>query len=484
MTPGKLFLGTIAIASASALRLAAQVLVMPIVARLIGPNNYGLAVLAGTVLALVIRFGDIGFAATIVRARSSSRDLDSTVFWIAIAITSALAALLAMAAYPLGRLLGHPEVSPLLLCISPLPIVIGVAMVPAALLQRDGKFKAAAACEIISAFVGIAVVIYGSLNGWGAWALIAQQFGFWASKLAIIEFLTRFLPAPVLRLSLIASSLRFNARLWSANIIGFFAGNLDNLVIATFLNSASLGYYALAYQIISIPNSILGASHYSLFPAFAETRRLGRPAEATYASAIRLILLITAPAIVGLVVVAAPLVTLMLGESWKPTAMLIRLLAPAGLLMPIFVLNSALFLGFDRADLELRVQVLKSGLVLAAIIGGLALGVEGVAGGVSIGFGVAFAVCMHWAMRTGGISFSALAEAVQAPLAASATLALGISAVRVTCFQGLNPVSDLVLSVIAGCVIYLSALYLGFRSQFLDDIFQVRLLLKAKIKTS
>ncbi|MFY9642124.1 MAG: oligosaccharide flippase family protein [Rhodomicrobium sp.] len=483
MTPSKVFLGTIVIASANVLRLAAQFAVLPIVARLLGPNDYGLAVLAGTFLAFLLKLGDVGFSAIIVRARAS-RELNSTVFWIGIGITSILAAILAIGSFPLGIMLGRPELSPLLLCLSPLLIIVGAAVVPAALLQREGKFKTVAAYEIVSAFAGIAVVLYGSLGGWGAWALIAQQFGFWVSKLVLLEYFTGFLPASVFRWALIKSSLRFNAAVWASNVAGFFASNLDNLLIATFLSPAVLGYYALAYQIICIPNLVLGASHYSLFPAFAEAQRLGLPPERTYISAIRLVLLIAAPAIAGLEVIAGVLVTALLGETWEPTATLIRLLAPAGLLMPIFVVNSALFLGLGRADLEFKIQVVKSGLVMVAIIGGLALGANGIAAGVSIGYGVAFAVCMRWAIKTGGISLSALIDAVKAPLTASATLVLGVFAVRLTCFQGFSPVLELGMSVVTGCGIYFSVFYLGFRSQFLDGLLEMRILLRANPKAT
>ena len=152
--------------------------------------------------------------------------------------------------------------------------------------------------------------------------------------------------------------------------------------------------------------------------------------------------------------------------------------------MPIFVVNSALFLGLGRADLEFKIQVVKSGLVMVAIIGGLALGANGIAAGVSIGYGMAFAVCMRWAIRIGGISLSALIEAVQPPLTASAALVLGVFAVRFTCFQGFRLALELCMSVVTGCSIYFFVLYLLFRSQFLDGLLQMRILLRANPKAT
>ncbi len=480
MTKRRAIIGTAAIAGANALRLAAQFLILPIIARMLGPEAYGIVAYAGPFVFFLLIFGDLGLTPVLVRAKEVSPELESTIFWVAAAMGAALAILLAMLAFPIGHFLGRPEVSPILLSFCPLFVLVTLAAVPTARMQRGGKGKSAAAVEIASAFTGMAAALFGSLSGWGAWSLVAQQLGLWLCRLVLLLAITRFRPRLIFRFSLVKSSFGFGAGFAGANLIGFLSGNLDNILVGTFLGTAELGRYAIAYQIVNIPSLVMGAAYFALFPAIAEAHRDGGTPSATYREAVRVMLLIAAPVSVGLALIADLLVALVLGDAWMPVGGLIQRLTPVGLLNAVFVLNAALLLGLGRSDLEFRAALMRAGCATAGILAGLRFGTGGVAIGLSIGTAVAGAFYTRAVIGACGISIRALWDTVKAPLVSCAVLLVGVLALRISAFEQMRLLFALLLSIASGGLIYMGTLFVGFRSAFLEDFVTIRAVVAKK----
>jgi PST family polysaccharide transporter len=246
-------------AAANVVRLGAQVAILPIIARLLGPESYGIVALATPFVFFLLLFGDAGLAATLVRAKTATRELESTIFWVAVSIGLSLALLLAAAAYPLGHVLGQPEVSPILIGFCPVFVLATLGVVPSARLQRTGRFGIFALSDIISSFAGMGIAVYCALSGWGAWSLVAQQLTVWICKVCVVTAAARFLPLFVFHFAQVRSALKFGSGLLGSQI----AGSLDNVLVGTFLGTAPLG-------------STLSAIRSSTCPAWCWVRRIIR----------------------------------------------------------------------------------------------------------------------------------------------------------------------------------------------------------------
>jgi O-antigen/teichoic acid export membrane protein len=460
----KAIIGTAAMAGANALRLVLQFLVFPIVAKLLGPEAYGTVALAAPFIFFLVLFGDLGLAPALVRAENVTREFASTVFWSSIAMGAALALLVAMAAYPLGYLLGQPEISPILLGFCPLFLLMTAAVVPSAILQRSRKFKSAAAIDVVTGFAGIGAALFGAASGWGAWSLVAQQIVFWVCRLGLMLAVSGFRPLPVFQYPLIKPSIGFGAGVVGSSVIAFFTANLHNVFIGTFLGTAPLGFYAISFQIVSMPAQVLGAIHYSLFPAISAAHGSGKNTADVYLNAAQAVLLIGAPVMVGLALTADQLVALLLGDKWASVATLIRLLAPFGFLQALSVVNTSLLLGIGQSGLEFRMASLRAAFVAAGIVTGLHWGAEGVAACVSIGYTAATLLYMRAALRAGGIPARSLLRLAGAPVAACAALVLGVSAFRAATLDQLMLLPSLSISITIGVIIYCSVIGMAFPS--------------------
>src|SRR5947209_2679188 len=112
-------LSTVILSGANAIRLAVQLLLLPILARLIGPSDYGLVSLAVPFVLFCNVMADGGLSTALARRQDASRDLESTVFWIGGAIGTGLAVLAAGLSWPIGLALRQPGLGPLIAALSP-----------------------------------------------------------------------------------------------------------------------------------------------------------------------------------------------------------------------------------------------------------------------------------------------------------------------------------------------------------------------------
>jgi O-antigen/teichoic acid export membrane protein len=366
-----------------------QTAVAIILARLLVPEDFGLAAMVIVFAAVVPVFSDLALGAALVQRRHLTEADRSTVFWTSAGIGAAFTLLGVAASWPLAAFYGEPEVQPLFAALSLSFVVTALGTTQKALLTREMSFKSLElrlmAGTVAAATVGVAL----AAAGYGPWAIIGQQI---VLAVASTLFLWVFSPwRPRLTFSL--ASLRrlagFSASVFGTRVLFYANRNSDNLLVGRVLGAGQLGAYALAYNVMLAPLNRLGWPIAEvLFPAFSRMQNEpGRMASA-WVRVNRLVGAATIPATLGLAVVAPEFVTVVLGERWRDAEPVIRLLAWVGLLQSLGTLNSAILQARDRA----RTLFFYSVVALAASLVGFTVGLEWGIVGVAAGYALASTV--------------------------------------------------------------------------------------------
>ena len=76
-----------------------------------------------------------------------------------------------------------------------------------------------------------------------------------------------------------------------------------------------------------------------------------------------MLVLVNFPMMIGLAVVARPLVLVMLTEKWAPSIPYMQLLCVAGLLYPLHLINLNMPQALGRSDLFLRLEIIKKVMI-------------------------------------------------------------------------------------------------------------------------
>lgn len=450
--------GTLALTVVNVMKLGLQIAVLPILARLLGPSAFGLVALAMPLILLANMISDAGLGNALIRTRNPSLELESTIFWFSLAMSLTLAAIIALAAWPVSVIMSEPKLAKVIITLLVILPIGGSLAVTNARISREGKFSLFAAGDALGSIISSAVAIVAALLGAGAWSLVIQQCILWGVKAVWLFSTCGFRPAFICRPSLARPHLGFGLNAVGASLADFANKNLPTVLIGGLIGVTAAGHYAMAYQIVRIPELIIsGPLYISIFAAVARwgDDRVGAASLAL--AGLRGIVTALAPLFCGLALVANLAVKVVLGPAWAETAPILTLLAPAGFLLCVYSFIGAILMGVGRSEQQFRLVVLSGCFLGAGTLVGARFGGEGVAAGFSVGAVLAapaylVVLSKHLATPVRHVLHEALAPCI-------ATLAMAVVVLALLQrLSGWNPVAQLAFLSLAGMVGFVSVL--------------------------
>ena len=153
---------------------AIDFLVFLILARLLGPEAFGLIALATVYLAFLSVFIDQGFSDVIIqREEITDRHLD-TAFWTGIFIALLLILVSIFAADVVANIFNEPDLAPIIRVLSISFLLMAVRGTQQAILQRNLQFKPLAIRSLLASLIGGVVGIVFALLNFNVWSLVVQ----------------------------------------------------------------------------------------------------------------------------------------------------------------------------------------------------------------------------------------------------------------------------------------------------------------------
>ena len=170
------------------------------------------------------------------------------------------------------------------------------------------------------------------------------------------------------------------------------------LLIGRFLGRA-LGFLRVGNRVLLLPVRLVSTTVGGvLFPAFSRLAGDLDPLRTEVVRATRVIAVLALPAMALISAAAPQLVQVLFGDEWLPAVPIVQVLALAGALQTIYQPTTApLILGLGHARLDLRYAWLSTLVSTAGIVGGLPFGAFGVAVGYTIATGLL--VPVEWLIR-------------------------------------------------------------------------------------
>jgi PST family polysaccharide transporter len=304
-----------------------------VLARLLTPADFGLVTASITVVGLVQLVLALGWGAAIVRRPEVDDVYLSSIFWVVTGMGTALAAVVAVGAPVLADLVGISGAAPYLMVLG-LSCIPGAALVvPHSILQRRFQLRAIQVANIASLVVYVVVQVTLAALGAGAWAVVVGMVAQSFVQLAVMAVGARWVPRPVFRRGSISGDLGLAGGLLVNNGITYGVRNADYVVVGHVLGPATLGAYYVAYvlpQILRLRATWAAGS--VLFPFLARSQSDPRRTQQVYDHTHLLLAWIGFPAMVGLAVLAEPVVQVFFGPQWGAAVTPLRWLALVGLL--------------------------------------------------------------------------------------------------------------------------------------------------------
>lgn len=384
-----------------------------VLARLLTPDDFGLAALALAFSALALVLSDPSLTAALVQRRTITEADRSTVFWATLAAGIGCTGIGIALSGPIAGFYGEPDVQPLLAVESLTFFLVSLSAIPVALMTREMAFRGLEIREIAGTVVGGLVGLSAALMGAGAWAIIAQSVASAAIATALLWYFSTWRPRWLFSWESLRDSGSFGLKLFASRLLSFANLNADNLLVGRYLGASALGFYAIAYNVMYAPMArITSPIQMVMVPAFArlqdDRERLGR----AWLRGARLSAAVAMPAFLGMLAVAPDFVTVVLGKRWAPSVPVLQLLCISGILQGIQLLQQPVLQGRGRAGDLLRFGLVSTPVNLAGFIIGMQWGIVGVAAGFVIARTLMVPVITRMTCREVGLPLRAFPRAL------------------------------------------------------------------------
>jgi len=343
------------------------------------PAAYGLIALSMAVILAVSALSGLGLQKLLVQLETAGKIETDTAFALSSLAGLILALLLWWLAPLMAELSGTPQLATVMKALVPLVILKALTIVPLGLLIRDFRFKAVALRSILAQLVGGAAGIALALNGFGVWALVAQELVRATTALVTLWLASDWRPglsaSPAVGRVMLGSSLN----ILGSEITRIAHHHLDRFLIGSFLGVISLGVYTIASKVNRVAVTVL---HDSLsrvgLPTFSRARAEPTELRSIYYRSQALGSAVTLPIFVLLMLTADLVVPLLLGQQWQSSVTVLKALCIASCAASIGVFNSPLLLAVGRGDIVFRFSLFKLACGVAAFLVSVHWGVLGV----------------------------------------------------------------------------------------------------------
>ena len=429
--------GALASVIAQVIRFATRLSSQVVLARLLLPSDYGLIAMVAPIFGLFQLLADLGIGQAIVQSKTISYAQLNSLFWLTTFANSCIACLLILIAPLIAFIFKQHELLQIVILLGSVIPVAGLAVIPNAILNRRLQFVKLSIVDTSAPIFGLLVGVLAAKYGLGLYSLIASAGCESLCYVIMLFIASRWMPGRPGYDSAASPLLLVGGHLTGYNLAQFLTTTVDNIAVALTNGPAALGLYDKSYRVVSQPISqLLSPVHQIAIPLlsrqfaqdYAEYSR-------TFLGILKFIMLLLTPALIALLTLSFPIVTVVLGARWREASPIISWFCLGALASCIYTSTSWLFISQGRSKEQLYYGTATSIISMTGFMAGLPWGPIGVSAGAGISFFfISTPYACYGVTRRGPITTCQLLEVI-VPLIAASCVAVSIVAVSGTAFR-------------------------------------------------
>jgi O-antigen/teichoic acid export membrane protein len=427
-----------------------------VLARILGPESYGLIGMVNVLAGFASLFSEVGFGAAIVQRKDlEDRHLNSA-FWANVILGFIITGILVALAPWIARWYHQPVLAPLTAAMACKFFVDSLNVVQTALLNRKINFRSQAIIQIVSVVIAGCVALVMAYFEMGPWSLVAQALGVSSFTLLLSWYLGKWTPRLHFEAKACRELLGFSSYVLGFNVVNYWARTLDQLLVGRFVGAGALGVYARAYSLMLMPltqvSQVLGRV---MFPALS-TIQFDKPrVKSNYLKAISIISLVTFPMMAGLFAVSDDFVLVLLGKKWLEMIPLLRVFCLIGIIQSIGTTTGWIFLSQAKTNTYFVVGLVSSILCIISFLIGIQWGILGVVRGYLIFTILEFYPLMAITGRIIDIRFYEILKVLAPQFLCAAVMAVATEGAGMILPTWLAPWESLAVKILIGVATYL-----------------------------
>lgn len=354
-----------------------QFLTSIILARLVYPSEYGLIAMLTIFIAIAQSFVDSGFSSALIQKNNRTEIDYSTVFYFNIIVSFFVYIILFLTAPFIAIYFREPKLEIICKWMGLGVIIQGLSVVHVAkltvILDFKTQAKASLSAVIISGFFGV----YLAYNGYGVWSLLFQYLFNSLLNTVFLWVFTKWIPLFKFSILSLKTLFSFGSKLLISGLLHTLYVNLYSLVIGRKYTSMHVGFFNQSSLIARFPSvSLMAIISRAIYPIQCKVQDEDELLRTSFIQYLRMSCFIICPIMIGLAVLAKPLVLLLLTEKWLPMSDYLSVLCFAYMWIPLLVMNNQILLVKGRTDYFLKAEVIKKISGISILIISIPFGIK------------------------------------------------------------------------------------------------------------
>ncbi len=339
-------------------------------ARLLDPTDYGMLTLLTIFISVSQVFVQSGLNTALIQRKDIKENDYSSIFYVSLFIAIGLYIILFFASPFVAAFYEMPPLKSVLRVLALVLIPGAFNSIQNAKVAREMRFKELMFCTIGSVLISGTVGIVMALNGFGVWALVAQQLSSRVAVCLLLLLIVKWRPKPVLEWDRVSVLFSFGWKLMISGLIDTIFRELQSLVIGKKYDAGMLGYYNRGKQFPDIIiNNVNGSIQSVMLPALSKHNGDNSKIKSMMRRSIVTSSFLIFPICMGMAVVAQPMVHLLLTDKWLPCVPYLQAYCFVYAFWPIHTANLQALNAQGRSDMFLKLEVIKKcyGIVILII---------------------------------------------------------------------------------------------------------------------
>jgi O-antigen/teichoic acid export membrane protein len=362
-----------------------QFAVQIVLARLLIPRDYGLIALVMVFITLCNVLIQSGFNTALIQKKDADELDFSSVFFLTVFISLFLYLLLFLSAPLIGGFYGHERLVGIIRVQSVVIVLGALYAVQNAFIARNMLFKKLFMSSLSAIVVSGVIGVVAATRGFGVWAIVMMQISNQLIVVSVLWFTVDWRPKFIFSLKRIGSLFSYSWKLVVSAFLETFYEDLVVLIIGRLYPPAMLGFYNRGYQFPELlVSNIDGTIQSVLLPTLSSKQDEPALVKSMVKRAIKTSTFVMFPMMVGLAVIAKPLVIVLLTPKWLPSVPFIQVFCGVYALMPLHTTNLQAIKALGRSDVFLKLEVIKKVVGISILVAMIPFGILAIAMGYLI----------------------------------------------------------------------------------------------------
>ncbi len=435
-----------------------------LVVRLLDPTDYGLFAMSQVVVTALAFLNGGSFATSLVQTDHIDERRVGQVFGLLLTFAVILASIQFLFAPYAAIYFDEPVVADMLRLQAIIFLTVPFTALPQEWLGRQLQFRKQGQVNMGSAVVGAVTALILAWMDWGVWALVYAGIAIFVSRAIGLMFAARLWVKPIFNPRGAWDLFTFGGTLTLCQLFWIIQSQSDIVIAGPTMTTYDLGLYSQAlFLALIVTGRFIPPINEVALAAYSELHRAKKPLGPYFLKTVRLVMMVSAPAYIGLALTSENAILVLMGDKWTG---LIPIIAGLAIAMPAFALHlicSPVTNAMGRPRVYLFTAVSGAVIFPAAFLWGVHSGPIGLVHAWWIAAPVLCALTLTVTLPRIAVSPTALGRAI-APIAL-ACAAMAIVVIAVQQFVPIeSPLLALACHAILGASVYAATFWFGFRN--------------------